>query len=46
MREVLSVTNLLLGGEIKSIMKIEEKKRYDEFMFFRAIDSPLVRSFF
>lgn len=46
MREILSVTGLLMSNAIKSIMSIEDKKRFDEFIFMKSIDSPLVKSFF
>lgn len=35
-----------MSNSIKSILSIEEKKRHDDFMFWKAVESPFVNSFF
>lgn len=35
-----------MSNSIKSIISIEESKRFDDFIFMRSVDSPIVKSFF
>lgn len=46
MRELMSVTDLLMSNSLNTIIDIEDKKRFDDFMFMKSLDSPLVNSFF
>lgn len=46
MREIMSLTGLLMTNSFKSIMSIEEKKRFDDFIFYQSLDSPFAKSFF
>jgi hypothetical protein len=35
-----------MANSLTSINEIEEKKRYDDFMFCQSLDSPFAKSFF
>jgi hypothetical protein len=35
-----------MANAIDSMISIEDKKRFDDFLFLKAIDSPIVQSFF
>jgi hypothetical protein len=35
-----------MANAIDSMISIEDKKRFDDFLFLKALDSPIVQSFF